>query len=63
MDIYPGYSADFMDEKHLAVVGGSWALHRLITGRKSFLNWWQKRYLWPWVTFRLVRDVEQSADR
>ncbi|SCN69836.1 uncharacterized protein FFE2_01783 [Fusarium fujikuroi] len=54
MDIYPGYSADFMDEKHLAVVGGSWALHPRIAGRKSFLNWWQKKYLWPWVTFRLT---------
>ncbi|KAF5551211.1 hypothetical protein FMEXI_3327 [Fusarium mexicanum] len=49
MDIYPGYSADFMDEKHLAVVGGSWALHPRIAGRKSFLNWWQKKYLWPWT--------------
>ncbi|KAF5620865.1 C-type lectin fold [Fusarium tjaetaba] len=54
MDIYPGYSADFMDEKHMAVVGGSWALHPRIAGRKSFLNWWQKKYLWPWVTFRLT---------
>ncbi|KAF5670013.1 tRNA-specific adenosine deaminase [Fusarium heterosporum] len=61
MDIYPGYSADFMDEKHLAVVGGSWALHPRIAGRKSFLNWWQKKYLWPWVTFRLVRDVKYNA--
>ncbi|EXL92620.1 C-type lectin protein [Fusarium oxysporum II5] len=58
MDIYPGYSADFMDQKHLAVVGGSWALHPRIAGRKSFLNWGQKKYLWPWVTFRLVRDIE-----
>ncbi|KAF5597023.1 hypothetical protein FPANT_4177 [Fusarium pseudoanthophilum] len=49
MDIYPGYSADFMDEKHMAVVGGSWALHPRIAGRKSFLNWWQKKYLWPWT--------------
>ncbi|KAF5567937.1 DUF323 domain-containing protein [Fusarium napiforme] len=63
MDIYPGYSADFMDRKHLAVVGGSWALHPRIAGRKSFLSWWQKKYLWPWVTFRLVRDIEQSEDR
>ncbi|KAM5365158.1 hypothetical protein ACJZ2D_011145 [Fusarium nematophilum] len=57
MDIYPGYSADFMDGKHISVVGGSWALHPRITGRKSFLNWWKKKYLWPWVTFRLVRDT------
>ncbi|KAI8712430.1 hypothetical protein NCS52_01341200 [Fusarium sp. LHS14.1] len=43
MDNYPGYSADSMDGKHMAV---------------SFLNWWQKKYLWPWVTFRLVRDMK-----
>ncbi|KAL4731916.1 hypothetical protein ACLX1H_000912 [Fusarium chlamydosporum] len=60
MYIYPGYSADFMDEKHLAVVGGSWALHPRIAGRKSFLNWWQTKYFWPWVTFRLVRDVQTA---
>ncbi|KAI7766339.1 hypothetical protein LZL87_012577 [Fusarium oxysporum] len=54
MDIYPGYSADFMVQKHLAIVGGSWALHPRIAGRKTFLNWWQKKYLWPWVTFRLT---------
>ncbi|KAF4450078.1 hypothetical protein FALBO_16544 [Fusarium albosuccineum] len=58
MDIYPGYSADFMDGKHIAIVGGSWALHPRIAGRKSFLNWWQKKYVWPWVTFRLVRDIK-----
>ncbi|EXL42320.1 hypothetical protein FOCG_15669 [Fusarium oxysporum f. sp. radicis-lycopersici 26381] len=58
MDVYPGYSADFMDQKHLAVVGGSWALHPRIAGRKSFLNWWQKKYLGSWVPFRLVRDIE-----
>ncbi|KAF4342147.1 hypothetical protein FBEOM_3880 [Fusarium beomiforme] len=62
MDIYPGYSADFMDQKHLAVVGGSWALHPRIAGRKSFLNWWQKKYLWPWVTFRLCRHHQTEVD-
>ncbi|KAF4415413.1 DUF323 domain-containing [Fusarium acutatum] len=40
-------TTDFMDEKHLGVVGGSRALHPRIAGRKSFLNWWQKKYLWP----------------
>ncbi|KAH8683751.1 C-type lectin protein [Ilyonectria robusta] len=58
MDIYPGYSADFMDGKHIAIVGGSWALHPRLAGQKSFLNWWQRGYAWPWVTFRLVRDIE-----
>ncbi|KAF2136009.1 uncharacterized protein K452DRAFT_280666 [Aplosporella prunicola CBS 121167] len=57
MDIYPGYSADFLDGKHIAIVGGSWAVHPRIAGRKSFLNWWQRNYLYPWVATRLVRDI------
>ncbi|KAI6266495.1 DUF323 domain-containing protein [Pyricularia oryzae] len=35
MDIYHGYSYDFMDEKHMAITGGSWALPPRISGRKS----------------------------
>ncbi|KAK8075430.1 hypothetical protein PG997_010093 [Apiospora hydei] len=46
MDIYPGYSGpafvrvgvvgtDFMDGKHMAITGGSWALPPRIAGRKS----------------------------
>jgi hypothetical protein len=27
--------ADFMDEKHIAVVGGTWALHPRISGKKT----------------------------
>ncbi|KAJ9193152.1 hypothetical protein DTO021D3_3818 [Paecilomyces variotii] len=57
MDIYPGYSADFMDGKHILVVGGTWALHPRISGKRTFLNWWQKSYPYPWVGLRLVRDV------
>ncbi|KAE8417512.1 C-type lectin protein [Aspergillus pseudocaelatus] len=57
MDIYPGYSADFMDGKHIVVVGGSWALHPRISGKKTFLNWWQKGYPYPWIGIRLVRDT------
>ncbi|KAE8319987.1 C-type lectin protein [Aspergillus transmontanensis] len=58
MDIYPGYSADFMDGKHILVVGGSWALHPRISGKKIFLNWWQKGYPYPWIGIRLVRDTK-----
>ncbi|KAL8875890.1 MAG: hypothetical protein Q9198_005817, partial [Flavoplaca austrocitrina] len=46
MDEYPGYtgtvawgSADFFDGKHNIVLGGSWATHPRIAGRKSFLVW------------------------
>ncbi|KAF4595175.1 hypothetical protein GQ602_000788 [Ophiocordyceps camponoti-floridani] len=48
--------ADFMDGKHVAITGGSWALPPRIAGRKTFQNWWQKGYAYPWVTARLVRD-------
>lgn len=35
MAIYPGYTNDFFDEKHNIVLGGSWATHPRIAGRKS----------------------------
>ncbi|CAK7266931.1 Ergothioneine biosynthesis protein 1 [Sporothrix epigloea] len=35
MKLYPGYTADFFDEKHNIVLGGSWATHPRISGRKS----------------------------
>ncbi len=35
MPLYPGYTADFFDEKHNIVLGGSWATHPRIAGRRS----------------------------
>lgn len=35
MDIYPVYSADFFDEKHNIILGGSWATHPRLAGRKT----------------------------
>ena len=35
MPLYPGYTADFFDGKHNIVLGGSWATHSRIAGRKS----------------------------
>lgn len=32
---YPGYTADFFDGKHNIVLGGSWATHPRIAGRKT----------------------------
>ncbi|KAL8916792.1 MAG: hypothetical protein Q9172_006115 [Xanthocarpia lactea] len=37
MPSYPGYTADFFDGKHNVVLGGSWATHPRIAGRKSFI--------------------------
>ncbi|KAI1775237.1 C-type lectin protein [Hypoxylon cercidicola] len=57
MALYPGYTADFFDEKHNIVLGGSWATHPRIAGRKSFVNWYQRNYPYAWVGARLVRDI------
>jgi L-histidine Nalpha-methyltransferase / hercynylcysteine S-oxide synthase len=35
MPLYPGYTADFFDDKHNIVLGGSWATHPRIAGRKT----------------------------
>ncbi|MCJ1277579.1 hypothetical protein MMC21_005392 [Puttea exsequens] len=35
MALYPGYTHDFFDGKHNVVLGGSWATHPRIAGRKS----------------------------
>ncbi|GAB1318688.1 Ergothioneine biosynthesis protein 1 [Madurella fahalii] len=58
MALYPGYTADFFDEKHNIVLGGSWATHPRIAGRKTFVNWYQRNYPYAWVGARLVRDAE-----
>ena len=35
MEAYPGYTADFFDGKHNVMLGGSWATHPRIAGRKT----------------------------
>ncbi|KAH9908705.1 C-type lectin protein [Xylariomycetidae sp. FL2044] len=57
MALYPAYTTDFFDEKHNIVLGGSWATHPRIAGRKSFVNWYQRNYPYAWVGARLVRDL------
>jgi len=57
MELYPGYSADFFDNKHNICLGGSWATVPRIAGRRSFVNWYQHNYPYVWCTARLVRDV------
>lgn len=57
--LYPLYTADFFDGRHNVVLGGSWATHPRIAGRKSFVNWYQRKYPYAWVGARLVRDVQE----
>ncbi|TLS31255.1 hypothetical protein PpBr36_02899 [Pyricularia pennisetigena] len=58
MSLYPNYTADFFDEKHNIILGGSWATHPRIAGRKSFVNWYQRNYPYAWAGARLVRDTK-----
>ncbi|TVY15608.1 Ergothioneine biosynthesis protein 1 [Lachnellula arida] len=55
--LYPAYTSDFFDGKHNVVLGGSWATHPRIAGRKTFINWYQRNYPYAWVGARLVRDL------
>lgn len=57
MPMYPAYSSDFFDGKHNVVLGGSWATHPRVAGRKSFVNWYQRNYPYVWAGARLVRDL------
>ncbi|KAF9274588.1 hypothetical protein BGZ68_000522 [Mortierella alpina] len=52
--LYPGYSSDFFDGKHLVVLGASWATHPRIAERRSFRNWYQGNYPFVFAGFRLV---------
>ncbi|TPX36358.1 hypothetical protein SmJEL517_g01524 [Synchytrium microbalum] len=52
--LYPGYSADFFDDKHNVLVGGSWATVPTIAARKSFRNWYQTGYPYVFGQFRLA---------
>ncbi|TGZ84454.1 hypothetical protein EX30DRAFT_352885 [Ascodesmis nigricans] len=54
--LYPEYTSDFMDGKHNVVLGGSWATHPRIAGRRSFVNWYQRNYKFMWATARFVKD-------
>ena len=50
---YRGYSADFFDGQHLVLKGGSaHTAARLL--RRSFRNWFQPHYPYPYATLRLV---------
>jgi ergothioneine biosynthesis protein EgtB len=52
---YPGYSADFFDERHFVLLGGSWATDlRLV--RRSFRNWFQPHYPYVFTKFRRVHS-------
>jgi gamma-glutamyl hercynylcysteine S-oxide synthase len=50
---YPGYSADFFDNKHFVMKGGS-ACTAACMLRRSFRNWFQAHYQYVYAGFRCV---------
>lgn len=59
---YPGYSADFFDERHYVILGGSWATDRALV-RRSFRNWFQPHYPYVFATFRTVDREDGRGER
>ena len=53
-DFYPGYSAAFFDGDHFVMKGGSAQTARCLL-RRSFRNWFRRRYPYAYGTFRLVQ--------
>jgi ergothioneine biosynthesis protein EgtB len=53
---YPGYSADFFDERHFVMLGASWATPTGLI-RRSFRNWFQDHYPYVFAKFRCVWPV------
>ncbi len=52
---YPGYSADFFDDRHFVMLGASWATPNPLV-RRSFRNWFQDHYQYMFAGFRTVRE-------
>jgi ergothioneine biosynthesis protein EgtB len=52
---YPGYSADFFDGRHYVMKGASPATAPAFL-RRSWRNWFQAHYPYPYAGFRLARD-------
>jgi formylglycine-generating enzyme required for sulfatase activity len=52
---YPGYSADFFDDRHFVMIGASWATPSPLI-RRSFRNWFHDHYPFVFAKFRCVRD-------
>jgi len=50
---YPGYSADFFDGQHFVMKGGSPQTAACML-RRSFRNWFQPHYTYPYATFRCM---------
>ncbi|HEV3220923.1 MAG TPA: SUMF1/EgtB/PvdO family nonheme iron enzyme [Candidatus Acidoferrales bacterium] len=57
---YPGYSADFFDDKHYVLKGGSPRTAACIL-RRSFRNWFQPHYPYIYAGFRCIERSSGSG--
>jgi len=55
--LYPGYSADFFDNKHHVVLGGSFATLPRLAQRRSLRNFYQHNYPYAWIGARVAYDA------
>ncbi|EEB05804.1 sulfatase modifying factor 1 [Schizosaccharomyces japonicus yFS275] len=54
-ELYPDYTRDFFDGKHNVVMGGSFTTVARIANRRSFRNFYQRKYPYAWIGARLVK--------
>ena len=54
--LYPAYSADFFDGRHFVMKGGSPVTSPEFL-RRSFRNWFQAHYPYPYATFRCAASA------
>ncbi|CAF1222496.1 unnamed protein product [Rotaria sordida] len=62
LSTYPGYSADFFDNCHFVLLGGSFATDSTFI-RRTFRNWYQDTYRYVFATFRCVKRVSHTDDK
>ncbi|EKM58987.1 uncharacterized protein PHACADRAFT_249140 [Phanerochaete carnosa HHB-10118-sp] len=55
--IFPGYSSDFFDRKHMVVLGASFATAPRLGERRTVRNFYQHNYPYPWVAARVCYDI------
>jgi len=58
---YPGYSADFFDDRHYVMKGASPRTAKLLT-RPTFRNWFRPEYRYMYAGFRLV-ELNNANDQ
>jgi formylglycine-generating enzyme required for sulfatase activity len=56
---YPGYSADFFDDRHYVMKGASPRTAKLLT-RPTFRNWFRPEYPYMYAGFRVVNQATQE---